>query len=407
MACESKGQTVLVNGEAGIGKSHLVESLARKIALMGTPLLTFQCSPFHRNTTFQPIIESFRHEMKYDIKGTPKFNLDRLEEYLKMCNLTAPNDLALFAALLSIPVVGLLDELKVSAERRKKLISGCILRWLRGSTIPSLVLIEDLQWADPSTLELLEKFIDQIYNSPVLFLGTFRPEFQSHWVVGSNLIQINLSRINREASKAIINQVAQNLPSEVVTDLLSKTDGNPLFIEELTKLVLESGVVKEKNGVYTLKGSLNALSVPKTLQDSLMARLDQLGPAKKVAQIGATIGRDFSYNLIKAIGKIDEKRLKEYLNKLVNNEMLLVKGEIPNAVFTFKHALIQEAAYSSLLKKQNQEFHKRIVKNLEKSSPDIVRSSPELLAHHSHSAGMLKHAIPYWPPSRRLAGSMF
>jgi predicted ATPase len=263
--------------------------------------------------------------------------------------------------------------------------------------------MEDLQWADPSTLELWDQFMHTLLESSVLFVGTFRPEFQCKWEVGSHLIQIDLKPLNKADSKAIIDQVAKNLPNEVISDLLSKTDGNPLFIEEVTKLVLESGIVEENKGGYHLKGSLKTLSIPKTLHDSLMARLDQLGPAKKVAQIGATIGREFSYILIKAVSQIDKAILKDYLMKLVKSELLFVKGEIPNAIFTFKHALIQETAYSSLLKKQNQLFHKRIVKNLEKSFPDIVKSSPELLAHHCHEAGLLQEAIHYWKGAGDLA----
>ncbi len=403
LANESNGQVVLVNGEAGIGKSHLVQSLVREIVENGTPLLSFQCSPFHRNTAFQPIIDRLLHEIRYDQKALPETNLENLQGYLSDQELTATDDFALCAVLLSIPVPDHFEELKISPARRKALTIAFMIRWLQGDTIPSLILIEDLQWADPSTLELWDQFMDKMAKSAVLFIGTFRPEFLCKWEVGSHLIQIDLKRLNREDSEALINQVARNLPNEVISDLLSKTDGNPLFIEEVTKLVLESGLVEEKKGAYHLQGSLKTLSIPKTLHDSLMARLDQLGPAKKVAQIGATIGREFSYSLIKAVSQFDKIVLKDYLMKLVKTELLFVSGEIPNAIFTFKHALIQETAYSSLLKKQNQLFHKRIVKNLEKSFPDIVKSSPELLAHHCHEAGLLEEAIPYWKRAGDLA----
>jgi predicted ATPase len=320
----------------------------------GTPLLTFQCSPFHRNTAFQPLIDRLLHEINYDRNASPEANLENLQVYLGAQELTAPDDFALCAALLSIPLPDHFEELKISPERQKVLTIAFMIRWLQGNRRPSLILMEDLQWADPSTLELWDQFMHTLLESSVLFVGTFRPEFQCKWEVGSHLIQIDLKPLNKADSKAIIDQVAKNLPNEVISDLLSKTDGNPLFIEEVTKLVLESGIVEENKGGYHLKGSLKTLSIPKTLHDSLMARLDQLGPAKKVAQIGATIGREFSYILIKAVSQIDKAILKDYLMKLVKSELLFVKGEIPNAILTFKHALIQETAYSYLVKKQNQ-----------------------------------------------------
>ena len=403
LARGSKGQVILVSGEAGIGKSHLVQSMVKEIASGNTPVLSFQCSPFHRNTAFQPFIDRMHHEVILSRNEDATTNLHQLGVYLKSQGLTESNDYALCAMLLSLPLPSQYEEMNMSSDRRKTLTIACIVRWLLGGKEPSLILVEDLQWADPSSLELLDLFKNQNTLNAVLFVGTFRPEFQTKWELGSHISQIDLKHLNREQSEAIINQVAHNLPPEVVADLLSKTDGNPLFIEEVTKLVLESGVVENNKGVYLLKGSLKALSIPKTLRDSLMARLDQLGPAKKVAQIGATIGREFPYNLIKAISGIDQNTLNDYLQKLVFAELLLVQGEIPDAIFTFKHALIQETAYSSLLKKQNKEFHKRIVENLEQSFPDIVLASPELLAHHCNAAGLLEKAVPYWKRAGDLA----
>ncbi len=403
MAKQSNGQVVLVSGEAGIGKSRLLRAIAREIAHGNTPMTTFACSPFHRNTAFQPFIERLQMEIGRGLETPQDASIDKLVSYLEEQSLTEPHDLVLCASLLSIPFNTELGELKISPDRRKLLTMELIVRWLLGKKLPSLILIEDLQWADPSTLELLELIISKIQSAPVLMIATFRPEFQPNWNIGSHIINIIVSRLTRPQAEAMINQVAHNLPQEVIDDLLAKTDGNPLFIEEVTKLVLASGVVEENDGVFRLTGSLKALSIPNTLQDSLMARLDQLGAAKEVAQIGSTIGREFSYTLLRAISHLEEDVLNDFLEKLVVAQMLFVNREIPNSIFTFKHALIQEAAYSSLLKKQRQEFHRRIVVKLEESFPDLVKTNPELLAHHCNEAGALEKALQYWRRAGELA----
>jgi class 3 adenylate cyclase/predicted ATPase len=403
LAKQFNGQVVLVSGEAGIGKSRLLRAIARDISHEGNPMLTFACSPFHRNTAFQPFIERLQFEIMPGHGTTQEAALDKLEVYLKEQGLTEQHDLVLCASLLSLPLRNVSSELNLSPDRRKVLTMALIVRWLLRNKSPLLVLIEDLQWADPSTLELLESIITKIPSTPVLLIATFRPEFQPKWNIGSHIIHIIVNRLTRMQAEAMINQVAHNLPQEVIDDLLSKTDGNPLFIEEVTKLVLASGVVEENNGAYRLKGSLKALSIPNTLQDSLMARLDQLGAAKEVAQIGSTIGREFSYTLIKAICHLEEQVLNDYLDKLIDAQMLFINREIPNSIFTFKHALIQEAAYSSLLKKQRQEFHRRIVDKLEEGFPDLVKSNPELLAHHCNEAGAVEKAVPYWRRAGELA----
>ena len=402
---QSHGQFVLVSGEAGIGKTRLVYSIAAEIATGSKPPKTFRCSPYHRNASFQPIIERLQHEIGLDHGYKDDTSLNKLVDYLKAKGITKSLDIALFASLLSIPLLGRFEELTMPAERRKTLITATLVQWMLEGQIPFMILFEDIQWADPSTLDLLGRILDEIPSSPVLYIATCRPEFQPNWRIGSHLIQVVVNRLTRQQTEAMIRQLARNLPAFVLEDLLTKTDGNPLFIEEVTKLVLESGVLELKNDGYELKGSLKSLSIPNTLQDSLMARLDRLGPAKEVAQICATIGREFSYTLIKAISQLNDDTLRNHLKKLEASQLLFSRGEIPNAVFTFKHALVQETAHMSLLKKRRQEFHRRIVKALENSLADVIQSNPELLAHHCTEAGMLEQAIPYWKSAGELAVS--
>lgn len=403
LARESKGQIVLISGEAGIGKSRLIQASMAEILNGNTPYLVFKCSPYSRNTSLHPVIFTLRSEMNLERHESPGVSLSRLEDFAKKNKSIGIADIPLIANLLSIPLQGKYPEIQTSAGRRKSLIFRSLIKWLKGGKQPSLIVFEDFQWADPSTLELFETFFSRISKLPVLFIGTFRPEFTPHWVPGSHQMQIVLNRLTRQQTESMIHQLAGNIPDVVVSDILDKTDGNPLFVEEVTKLLMESDVLKQSQMGYQLKSSLKTLRIPSTLQDSLMARLDRLGPAKEIAQIGATIGREFSFILVRAISELADEILHNRLLKLVDAAMLLEDGEVPNLIYTFKHALIQEAAYSSLLKKQRQEFHKRIVSILEADFPDLVDTNPELMAHHCSEGGLLEKAIPYWQRAGELA----
>lgn len=403
LARESKGQIVLISGEAGIGKSRLVQVSMAEILDGNTPHLEFKCSPYSRNTSLHPVIFTLRSEMNLERHDPPGVSLSRLEHFASKKNSIGKEDLPLFATLLSIPLQGKYPEIQTSAGRRKSLIFRSLIKWLKGGKQPSLIIFEDFQWADPSTLELFETFFTRISKWPVLFIGTFRPEFAPQWASGPHQMQIVLNRLTRQQTESMIHQLAGTIPDFVVTDILDKTDGNPLFVEEVTKLLLESNVLEQSQMGDQLKTSLKALRIPSTLQDSLMARLDRLGPAKEIAQIGATIGREFSFILVRAISELADEILRNRLLKLVDAAMLLEDGEVPNLIYTFKHALIQEAAYSSLLKKQRQEFHKRIVSILQSDFPDLVETNPELMAHHCSEGGLLEKAIPYWQRAGELA----
>jgi class 3 adenylate cyclase/predicted ATPase len=400
---QSNGQFLLISGEAGIGKTRLVHSIASEIMKGGKAPQAFRCLSYHTNASFQPIIERLQNEIGLDQEDKPRVKLEKLVAYLKAKSIDSPQDIALFAGLLLIPLLGKYEELNLPAERRKTLTSAALVRWMVEDGSPSMIIFEDIHWADPSTLELLGLVLDTIPSSPVLLIATARPEFQPGWKKASHIIQIIVNRLTRTQSESMIRKLANDLPEFVLQDLLTKTDGNPLFVEEVTKWVLESGVLEHTKDGYQLKGSLKSVSIPNTLQDSLMARLDRLGPAKEVAQICATIGREFSYTLVKAISQLGDEILQDDLSKLVAAELLTSKGEIPNAFYSFKHALVQETAYMSLLKKRRQEFHRRIVETLENSLAEVVQSNPELLAYHCSEAGLTEKAIPYWRSAGELA----
>ena len=400
---QSHGQFVLIGGEAGIGKTRFIYSIARELMQGNKTPHIFRCSAYHRNTSFQPVIERLHHEAGISPEAKSKDNLEKLELYLKKTGIHDSQDIVLFADLLSLPLQGRHKELNMPAEKRKVLTLSALVRWMLHTDKASLIVFEDIQWADPSTLEMIGQVLDKISHSQVLLIASCRPEFQPPWQYSSHMLQLTLNRLTHLQTEMMIRTLAKNLPAVVVQDLLMKTDGNPLFIEEVTKFVLESGVLEHNKDGYQLKGSLKSLSIPNTLQDSLMARLDRLGPAKIVAQIGATIGREFSYTLVRAISQLSDDALQHHLHKLVDTQMLYCKGKIPDAEYSFKHALVQETAYMSLLKKRRQDFHRKIVETLEISQDSIVQSSPELLAYHCTEAGLLEKALPYWKHAGELA----
>ena len=306
----------------------------------------------------------------------------------------------LFAALLSLPLPADYAPLTVSPEQQKqKTLHALLTILLRiAAQQPVLFVMEDLHWVDPSTLELLSLLVDQGPTARILALLTFRPDFSPPWTGRSHLTQVTLPRLPRRQAAEMTGQVAHGkaLPPEVVEQVVAKTDGVPLFVEELTKMVLESGLLQEREERYELTGPLPPLAIPATLHDSLMARLDRLATVKGLAQLGATLGREFSYELLQAVSPWDEATLQRGLQQLVEAEFLYQQGLPPQATYLFKHALIQDAAYQSLLRSTRQQYHQRIAQVLEAHFPEICETQPELLAHHYTEAGLQAQAIPYW-----------
>ncbi|MGH6629337.1 MAG: adenylate/guanylate cyclase domain-containing protein, partial [Burkholderiales bacterium] len=270
---------------------------------------------------------------------------------------------------------------------------------------PSVMLFEDVHWADPTTLEVLDLLIDRVKNFPLLIVFTHRPEFQSRWSEHGHVSALNLSKLTRAQSAAMVSRLtgAKRLPADLLEEILTKTDGVPLFVEELTKSILESGELKDAGDRYEYLGSAHSITIPATLRDSLMARLDRFAPVKEIAQIGAAIGREFSYELIAAVAPIATAALDDGLEKLVDSGLAFRRGIIPEVVYTFKHALVQDTAYDSLLKSRRQELHGKIARVIEERFPNIMDTEPAVLAHHYTQAGQLIRAIPLWQKAGELA----
>ena len=394
------GQVVLLSGEAGIGKSRLVRVLTERVADEGVPWLTLRCSPYHTNSAFYPVIEHLQRLLQWDRHETPAARLDTLEQGLRTTGLPLEDIVPLLAALLSLPVPEQYPPLALSPQRQKQKTQEALVAWLLAETArqPVLAVWEDLHWADPSTLELLDLMLDHVPTARLLLVLTSRPEFRPPWAPRSYVTQLTLPRLPRRQSEEMVLRVTggKPVPAEVLAQIVAKTDGIPLFVEELVKTILAAGLVQEDAGRYVLTGPLPPLAIPATLQDALMARLDRLAVVKEVAQLGAVLGREFSYELLRAVAPLDEVTLQQALAQLVEAELLYQRGLPPQATYVFKHALIQDAAYQSLLKSTRQQHHQRIAQVLEQLFPDTAATQPEVLAHHYTEAGLSAQAIPYW-----------
>jgi TOMM system kinase/cyclase fusion protein len=399
---EGLGQVVLLSGEAGIGKSRLVEVLKEQVAAEPQAWLTpCQCSPYYQSTALYPLIDLLeRVVLRFEREESPKQKLSKLEGFLVQYGLPLAEAVPLFAALLSLPLIADYVPLTVSPEQQKQRTLHALLTILLriAAQQPVLLIMEDLHWVDPSTLELLSLLVDQGPTARILALFTCRPDFRPPWTGRSHLTQVTLPRLPPRQAAELSRWVAHGraLPAEVVEQVVAKTDGVPLFVEELTKMVVESGLLREVDGRYELTGTLPPLAIPATLQDSLMARLDRLATVKTVAQLGATIGRTFAYELLRAVAPLDEATLQHGLRQLVEAELVYQRGAAAQATYLFKHALIQDAAYQSLLKSTHQQYHQRIAQVLEARFPDICETQPELLAHHYTEAGLNAQAVDYW-----------
>jgi predicted ATPase len=327
-----------------------------------------------------------RVALRFDREESPQQKLRKLEGFLVQYGLPLTEAVPLFAALLSLPLGTDYAPLTVSPEQQKQQTLYALLTvMLRiAAQQPVLFVMEDLHWVDPTTLEFLTLLVDQGPTARILALWTFRPDFSPPWTGRSHLTQVTLHRLPRQQATEMTDRVAHGkaLPTEVVAQVVAKTDGVPLFVEELTKMVLESGLLQEREDRYELTGPLPPLAIPTTLHDSLMARLDRLATVKSLAQLGATLGREFSYALLQAVSPWDEETLQ--------------RGLPPQATYLFKHALIQETAYQSLLRSTRQQHHQRIAQVLEAQFPEIVETQPELVAHHYTEAGLAEPAIGYW-----------
>jgi len=406
LAWKGEGQIVLISGEPGIGKSRLVAALEERIADQPHTFLRYQCSPHHSNSALYPFIAQLERAVGFKTDDTSEERLNKLEVLLAIAAPRVQDTAPLFAALLSIPFGDRYPKLSPNPAQQRRRTFAALLDQFESLARekPILLLFEDAHWADATSVELLDLTVERVRQLPVLALFTLRPEFEPPWAGLPNVGMLTLGRLDRNKVESIVTQVAggHGLPAEVMNQIVAKTDGNPLFVEELTKAVLEGGIlVKDADG-YRLDGPLPPLAIPTTLQDSLMARLDRLAPVKDIAQIGAAIGREFSYSLMReVVGR--EPSLKHALAKLEQAELLFRRGEPPEAVYSFKHVLVRDAAYESLLKSRRQQLHGQIARTMEEKFPDIVVSQPEILAHHFTEGGLVEPAIDYWLKAGNLA----
>ena len=345
---ERLGQVVLISGEAGIGKSRLVETIREQALRDGLPRLTYRCSPYHTNSALYPVIGHLQRALHLGADDAPGIKLAKLEAGVRDYRLSAEEVVPLFASLLSVPLDGRYPEPSASPPQLKQQTMDVLVAWLMevAERQPVLAVWEDVHWADPSTLELVALVIAQSPTAPILNVLTYRPEFQPPWPMRSHMTPLTLNRLERPQVEAMITDLAggKPLPAEVIRHIVAKTDGVPLFVEELTRALLESSLLREEPDRYVLAGSLAGVAIPATLQDSLMARLDRLPTIREVAQLGAVLGREFAYEMLTVVAGMEEPVLRDGLAQLVGAELLYQRGRPPRARYIFKHALIQDAA---------------------------------------------------------------
>jgi class 3 adenylate cyclase len=398
------GQVVLIVGQPGIGKSRLTQGMQERILEPHTSL-HHQCSPFHLNSPLHPFIEELESCAGFARQDAPVQRFEKLEAALADLVPQMEDALPLFAALLSLPA-GRYPPLQLSPQKQKEKTLQALIDRVRALTRggPVMIAIEDIHWIDPTSQDLLELLVPIVSGLPVLLVMTYRPEYLPPWT-GPHVNTVTLNRLSREQGAVLVGSVTRGkaLPPEVLDEVLARTDGIPLFVEELTRSVLESGMLREEGDHYVLQGPLSALAIPVSLRDSLMARLDRLGKVKELAQVGACIGREFSFELLHHISALHTDALARELEKLVDAGLVSRNGATPAAVYIFKHALVQDAAYESLLKSRRGELHSRIAYVLEHEFADRVAKTPEWLAYHLTQAGHLTQAIPLWRRAGTLA----
>jgi class 3 adenylate cyclase/predicted ATPase len=398
-ASEGLGAVVLLSGEAGIGKTRIVQTVCERVQKTRHTRVEGRCSPYRQHSPLYIVAELLQATLGFARDDTSDILRRRLERALAEAGLAPAEGVPLVASLLALPREEGSPVLSWAPQRQRQRTIEIVLDLLRSAADrrPLLVVVEDLHWVDASSLELLSLLADQVPAAPILMVLTARPEFRPPWASRSHATQVTLNRLPRRQSEEMVLRVSgKPLPAEVVQHVLAGADGVPLFVEEITKTVLESGLLRDRDDGYELTAPLRSLAVPATLNDSLMARLDRLPEAKPVAQLAAAIGREFSYELLHAVSPLPEPQLRGELGRLVDAELLYQRGLPPAAQYVFKHALIQEAAYQSLLRSTRQQYHRRIVDVLAERFPQIGELSPELVAHHYTEAGLTAEAIPYW-----------
>jgi class 3 adenylate cyclase/tetratricopeptide (TPR) repeat protein len=412
LARAGEGQAVLLSGEGGIGKSRLVDSLVRSIAEEPVTRLRYFCSQFFAGAALHPVIEQIRRAGGIRGEDPPEVRLDKLEELLRAAGEDPARGGPLLATLCSVPAGGRYPPQTLSPQERKTATFGLLLRQLENLARerPVLVLFEDAHWMDPTTSELVAEVIDRMQDLPVLVIATYRPEFAPPWRMPPHVTMLRLNRFSRQQAAELIERTAEGkaVPERLRELILERADGVPLFVEELTKAVLESDAVIEVAGRYELVGDLPLVRIPATLHDSLTARLDRLGAAKEVALWASALGRSFTSELLAATTSLPREEIEAALSRLVEAEMLNRHGHGgEEVVYEFRHALIQDAAYQSMMRGRRQHMHARIARSLEERFPELAATRPDVIAHHFAEAGLPEQAYAYAVQAGDLVASRY
>jgi class 3 adenylate cyclase/predicted ATPase len=398
-ATREEGRVAVLTGEPGIGKSHIALALNELLQNESHVTLRYFCSAHHTHSALFPFINQLERAAGFKHNDLPAEKLAKLDALLSP-SIDDPEHVAVLANLFALPTDNRYGLKDLTPQKRKEKTFEALLAQLDGLVArqPVLLIFEDVHWMDPTSLELLASIVEHTPQLRALLLVTARPQFLAPWPSYPHLTTIALTRLSRRDGAALVLGVTggKTLPKEVMDQILAHTDGVPLFIEELTKMVLEGGLLRERNGAYVLDGPLPPLAIPTTLQASLTARLDRLSPVREVAQIGAVAGREFHYELLKAVAGLPKQKLDESLDQLVRSELIFCRGEIPHAIYTFKHALVRDAAYAGLLKSRRVHMHAAIAKALEQEFPEVVQTQPEIVAYHYTESGSYKKALHYW-----------
>ncbi|MGY4474187.1 BTAD domain-containing putative transcriptional regulator [Bradyrhizobium sp. USDA 3364] len=398
LASQGEGCVVLLAGEPGIGKSRLTVELQQRLQVEAHARLPHFCSPHHRDNELHPIISQLERAAGFRRDDTDEQRLEKLESILAQTTNESRDAVPLMASLLSVAAARY-PPLNLTPQKRKERMLLALLARLEGlaARTPVLMVFEDVHWIDPTSLELLDLMVERVSTIPVLLIITFRPEFVPPWIGRPQVALLALSRLPpaRRAEMVAALTGGRALPQEILEQIIDRTDGVPLFVEELTKSIIESGILDEAGGRGSAVAHAVPLAIPSTLQASLLARLDRLPETHEVVQIGAALGRSFSHELIAAVAGMPQHQLGDALVRLVNAGLIFRRGVAPDAEYTFKHALVQDAAYGTLSRSQRQLLHARITKTLEEQFPDTIATHPALLAHHSEEAGLTEKAVGY------------
>ncbi|WP_063697702.1 alpha/beta fold hydrolase [Bradyrhizobium centrolobii] len=409
LAKSGEGQVVLLSGEAGIGKSRIVLALRERLRNEPRFRIGYYCSPHHVNSTLWPVVAQLQRAAGHLREDAPLLKLEKLERLLGQAGEFGEDAAPLLAELIGLPLEGGSAAPGGTPQEKKARLFGILLAQMErlARRLPMLVVLEDAHWLDPTSAEWFERVVDRIRVLPILLVATLRPDVPTPWTNFPHVTLLSLNRLGRPASRSLIQMAAgeRSLPPIVIEAILSRTEGVPLFVEELTKAVIESAIWKTTagHGDLELAGPLPPLAIPATLQDSLMVRLDRLAPARDVAQIAACIGREFDEDVVRTVAGCPEPQLAAALVQLCWAGLIQRRGTPPHHVYSFKHALVRDAAYATLLKSSRQQLHARIAQAIERLRPEIAMAQPEIVAHHLIEAGLPDQAATYLLAAGRLA----